>query len=56
MVASMAHNSCKIGASRYARIQEFKGKAGVMPAKGGNTSLSDEQVKAAVDYMMAAAR
>lgn len=37
-------------------IQGFKGKAGVMPAKGGNTSLSDEQVKAAVDYMMAAAR
>lgn len=37
-------------------IQGFKGKAGVMPAKGGNTSLSDEQVKAAVDYMTAAVR
>jgi cytochrome c5 len=33
-------------------IQGFQGKGGVMPAKGGNTSLSDADVKAAVDYMM----
>lgn len=26
--------------------------AGVMPAKGGNMSLSDDQIKAAVDYMI----
>src|SRR6185295_6051852 len=31
----------------------IKGKAG-MPAKGGNPSLSDADVKAAVDYMAAA--
>jgi cytochrome c5 len=31
----------------------FQGKGGVMPAKGGNTSLSDADVKAAVDYMIA---
>lgn len=30
----------------------LKGK-GAMPAKGGNASLSDEAVKAAVDYMLA---
>jgi cytochrome c5 len=33
----------------------IKGKA-AMPAKGGNTSLSDADVKAAVDYMAAAVK
>ena len=33
----------------------LKGK-GAMPAKGGNTSLSDDAVKAAVDYLIAAAK
>ena len=33
----------------------LKGK-GAMPAKGGNTSLPDEAVKAAVDYMTSAAK
>ena len=33
----------------------LKGK-GAMPAKGGNASLSDEQVKAAVDYMVGASK
>jgi len=33
----------------------LKGK-GAMPAKGGNASLSDADVKAAVDYMVAAAK
>ena len=33
----------------------IKGK-GVMPPKGGNASLSDADVKAAVDYMVAAAK
>ncbi len=33
----------------------MKGK-GTMPAKGGNTSLSDADVKAVVDYMIEAAK
>jgi cytochrome c5 len=33
-------------------IKGFQGKAGMMPPKGGNMSLSDADVKAAVDYMV----
>jgi cytochrome c5 len=33
----------------------LKGK-GAMPPKGGNTSLSDDAVKAAVDYLVATAK
>ena len=36
-------------------IKGFQGKAGVMPPKGGS-SASDDEVKAAVDYMAAAAK
>lgn len=37
-------------------IGGFTGKGGVMPPKGGNTTLSDADVKAAVDYMVSAAK
>lgn len=34
-------------------VNGVQGKAGVMPAKGGNPALSDAEVKAAVDFMIA---
>ena len=36
-------------------LKGFQGKAGIMPARGGSAA-SDEEVKAAVDYMTAAAK
>jgi cytochrome c5 len=36
-------------------VKGFQGKAGMMPAKGGSAA-SDDEVKAAVDYMAAAAK
>ena len=37
-------------------IKGFQGKSGMMPPKGGNMSLSDAQVQAAVDFMAAASK
>jgi cytochrome c5 len=34
----------------------FTGKAGMMPAKGGNAGAADADVKAAVDYMVGLAK
>ena len=33
-------------------IGGYQGKSGMMPAKGGNTSIPDADVKSAVDYMV----
>ena len=33
-------------------INGYQGSSGFMPAKGGNISLSDTEVRAAVDFMV----
>jgi cytochrome c5 len=33
-------------------VEGFQGAAGIMPAKGGNPALTDEQVKATVEFML----
>ncbi len=37
-------------------LEGFEGDAGMMPERGGNDELTDEQVKAAVAYMVNAAK
>lgn len=37
-------------------IEGFQGETGFMPAKGGNPSLSDEEVAAAVEYLVSQAQ
>lgn len=37
-------------------LNGFTGSSGVMPPKGGNSSLKDEDVKTAVDYMLSQAK
>ena len=37
-------------------LEGFKGQKGMMPPRGGNTRLKDDQVKAAVDYMVSTAK
>jgi cytochrome c5 len=52
--AAWSQRNAKGNAALYASaIKGFQGAAGVMPPKGGNPALSDAEVKAAVDYMVA---
>nr|WP_326534818.1 c-type cytochrome [Pseudorhodoferax sp.] len=37
-------------------IEGYEGKKGVMPARGAGTTLSDDEVKAAVEFMVAQSR
>lgn len=37
-------------------IKGFQGKSGFMPPKGGNASLTDADIKAAVDHMLSASK
>jgi cytochrome c5 len=37
-------------------LKGYQGKAGFMPAKGGRADMSDDDVKAGVDYMVSKAK
>jgi len=37
-------------------IKGYKGKKGMMPPKGGNPKLTDDEIKAAIDYMLDSAK
>jgi cytochrome c5 len=57
IAADWAERSKKgIDALAQNAIKGFKGSKGMMPPKGGNSKLSDADVKAAVQYMLDSAK
>ena len=52
--AGMGARASKGAALLYTHaIQGYQGEEGIMPAKGGNPALTDEQVQVSVDWMLA---
>jgi cytochrome c5 len=47
------HIAKGVGALYASAVNGVQGSAGAMPPKGGNPALSDAEVRAAVDYMVA---
>lgn len=57
VAAAWATRIAKGADTLYANaINGYQGSAGYMPPKGGNAALSDDSVKAAVDYMVDAVK
>lgn len=46
----------RLGAGKAALVASVKGGKGAMPPKGGNAALTDDDLSAAVDFLLAGAK
>ena len=46
----------RVGTGKAALLASVKGGKGAMPPKGGNADLTDDDLSAAVDFLMSAAK